>query len=561
MRTFRHGRWQVLTAAGAAAALLISACSANNSGSGSASGGSSSSKPVIGGTLRFGMLDAPEYLDPHDSYSYPDSIIADNITDRLTWQDPHTGTIEPYLATSWSYNSSLTEFTFHLRKGVTFSNGTPFNAAIVKANFDQDALGDESLGIAAEPTAFPNYVGTYAPSPYTVVVKFSQPDASFLQFTSFTGGASSGFIALSTLKESRTQRVQDPPSIIGTGPFVIKSFTYEKDVILVRRKGYDWAPPALAHTANGGASYLNEVDLETIPEASVRTGSLESGDIDATLDVQPTDEKPLRAAGYQILFQSVPGRIISFDLNTSLFPTNDINVRKALIIGWDRDALTKSVLTTSYKVATSPLSSLVPGYVNYSQTALKYDPAEAEKLLNDDGWKMGPNGIRVKDGKELTVKLLGSNNLVANQPAYELMQEQLKQIGINVELGIYPVTDLAVQEAKEATNWNGAAGNTSKDDPSVLWQIYSPDYENNAFVAKNSAEGEEIASALQKIQLTLNPAAREAASVAAQNLITQYALTDPVYEPSQVVAAAPYVHDIGFDAQSRNDFYNTWLSK
>lgn len=561
MRIFRRFTSQALAVAAvaASAALLISACSANKSGSASAD--SSTSKPVVGGTLRFGMLDAPEYLDPHDAYSYPDSIIADNITDRLTWQDPHTGKIEPYLATSWSYNSSLTEFTFHLRKGVTFSNGTPFNAAVVKANFDQDALGDESLGIVAEPTAFPGYLGTYTPSPYTVVVKFSQPDAGFLQFTSFTGGASSGFIALSTLKESREQRVQDPASIIGTGPFVIQSFTYEKDVILVRRKGYDWAPPALAHTANGGAAYLSEIDLETIPEASVRTGSLESGDIDATLDVQPTDEKPLRAAGYQILFQSVPGRIISFDLNTSLFPTNDINVRKALIIGWNRDALTKSVLTSSYKVATSPLSSLVPGYVNYSQTALKYDPAEAEKLLSDDGWKTGPNGIRFKDGKELTVKLLGSNNLVANQPAYELMQAQLKQIGINVELGIYPVADLAVQEAKEATNWNGAAGNTSKDDPSVLWQIYSPGYQNDAFVAKNSAEGDDLTSALQKIQLTLNPAARNAATVAAQNLITQYALTDPVYEPSQVVAAAPYVHGIGFDAQSRNDFYNTWLSK
>jgi peptide/nickel transport system substrate-binding protein len=559
MTTTRHRKSIVLGAAASAAALLISACSAHASGS--ASAGSNGSAPVIGGTLKFGMLDAPEFLDPHDAYSYPDSIIADNVTDRLTWQDPHTGKIEPFLATSWSYNSSLTEFTFHLRKGVTFSNGTPFNAAVVKANFDQDAYGDESLGIESDPSAFPSYIGTETPNPYTVVVRFSQPDASFLQWTSFTGGESSGFVSLSTLNESKAERVKNPTTIIGTGPFIIKSFQYENNVILVRRKGYDWAPPALAHKANGGAAYLSEIDLETIPEASVRTGSLESGDLNATLDVQTTDEAPLRAANFQILAQSVPGRIISFDLNTSLFPTNDINVRKALIIGWDRDSLLKSVLTSSYRVATSPLSALVPGYVDFSQTALKYDPAEAEALLNADGWKVGPGGIRVKDGKQLIVKFLGINNLVANEPAYELMQAQLRQIGINVELSVLPIPDYSVQEAKAGTSWNGVAANTSKDDPSVLWQIYSPEVGNESFLAKGSPVAQELAGTLQKIQATLNPAQRDADTAVAQNLILDNALTDPVYEPSQVVAAAPNVHDIGFDAQSRNDFYNTWIGK
>ncbi len=546
--------------AATAAGLVISACSANASATNSAD--STNPAPVIGGTLRFGMLDAPQFLDPHDTYSYPDSIIADNITDRLTYQDPKTGKIEPYLATSWSYNSSLTQFTFKLRKGVTFSNGTPFNAAVVKANFDQDAEGDESLGIVADTSHFPNYIGTDVVNPYEVTVKFSQPNASFLQYTAFTGGESAGFVSLSTLAESKDERTKNPTTIIGTGPFIIKSFTYEKDVILVRRNGYDWAPPALAHTGNGGAAYLSEIDMETIPEASVRTGSLEAGDLDATLDVQTTDERLLRKEGYQILAQSVPGRIISFDLNTSLFPTNDIDVRRALIIGWNRDSLLKSVLTSSYRVATSPLSALVPGYVDYANTALKYDPKEAEKLLSDDGWKVGPGGIRVKDGKQLIVKFVGINNLVVNEPAYELMQAELKQIGIDVELSVLPIPDFSVQQAKAATNWNGVAENSSRDDPAVLWQTYSPAVGNAAFVAKGSAAAEQLTTTLQEIQDTLNPAQRIAATEAAQNLIlVKYALTDPVYEPSQVIAAATYVHDIGFDAQSRNDFYNTWLGK
>src|SRR5207244_1654403 len=77
--------------------------------------------PVPGGTLRFGVLDAPANLDPHSATSYPESIIAGNITDKLTWQDPTTGTLHPWLATSWTVNPRLTEFTFHLRQDVSFS--------------------------------------------------------------------------------------------------------------------------------------------------------------------------------------------------------------------------------------------------------------------------------------------------------------------------------------------------------------------------------------------------------------------------------------------------------
>ena len=516
---------------------------------------------MAGGALHFGVLDAPQFLDPHEASSYPESIIADNITDKLTWQDPKTGRLYPWLATSWSYNAQLTEFTFHLRKDVTFSDGSTFDSSSVKANFDQDANGDAKLGIAADPTHWTGYIGTETPDPYTAVVKFSQPNAGFLTFTSFSGDNDPGFVAQSTLEKTKTQRAENVANIIGTGPFVLKSFKYQQNVVLVRRKGYHWAPQPLQHTGNGGAAYLNEIDIETIPEATVRTGALESGSLNATLDVQPTDEQPLKAEGFQILAQTVAGQNIAFSLNTSLFPTNNIDVRKAIQIGWDRDALTKGVLTSSYKVATSVIASKVPGYVDYAGTALAYDPAEAKKLLDDDGWKVGPGGIRVKDGKQLVVKFLGINNLVANQPAYELIQSQLKQIGINVQLSVLPIPDFTAQDAKAQTNWNGVAANTSRDDPSVLWQADSPRVGNGSFIAANAPERQALINATQAIQGTLDPAQRAAATKEAQDLIMQYALVVPVYEPAQVIAANKSVHGIIFDAQSRNLFYDTWISK
>jgi peptide/nickel transport system substrate-binding protein len=514
--------------------------------------------PVQGGVLHFGVLDAPAVIDPHEASSYPESIIADNITDKLTWQDPVSGKLYPWLATSWSYNSSLTRFTFQLRHGVTFSNGQPFNAAAVKANFDQDAFGDAKLQITPDPTHWTGYIGTLTPNAYEVIVEFSKPNAGFLTFSSFSGDNDPGFVASKTLESTKTQRLI-PANVIGTGPFIVKSFTYQQNVVLVRRAGYNWAPAPLAHD---GAAYLNEVDIETIPEASVRTGALEAGQLQATLDVAPTDEASLRSAGYQILYQPIGGQNIAFSLNADLFPTSDIDVRKAIIQGWNRAALFGPVLSSSYRAAWSVLAPNVPGYASFENSALRYDPTAAEALLNSDGWKVGSGGYRYKDGKELTVKLLGINNLAPNQSAYELMQEQLKQVGINVELSVLPIPDFEAQEAVAQTTWNGIAGNTSRDDPSVLWQADSPAVGNGSYVQPSSPEYQPLVNILQQVQSTLDPAARAAATAQAQNLlIAQYALVDPVYVPSQVIAADQDVHGIVFDAQSRNLFYDAWIGK
>ncbi|MGD0559337.1 MAG: ABC transporter substrate-binding protein [Streptosporangiaceae bacterium] len=514
--------------------------------------------PVQGGVLHFGVLDAPQVIDPHEASSYPESIIADNITDKLTWQDPVSGKLYPWLATSWSYNSSLTRFTFQLRHGVTFSNGQPFNAAAVQANFDQDAWGDAKLQILPDPTHWTGYIGTLTPNPYEVIVEFSKPNAGFLTFSSFSGDNDPGFVADKTLESSKTQRLT-PANVIGTGPFIVKSFTYEQNVILVRRAGYDWAPAPLAHN---GAAYLNEIDIETIPEASVRTGALEAGQLQATLDVAPTDETSLKAAGYQILYQPIGGQNIAFQLNADLFPTNDLDVRKAINLGWNRAALFGPVLSSSYRAAWSVLAPNVPGYVSFENSALRYDPAAAEALLNSDGWKVGNGGYRYKDGQELTVKFLGINNLAPNQSAYELIQEQLKQVGINVELSVLPIPDFESQEDVAQTKWNGVAANTSRDDPSVLWQADSPAVGNGSYVQSSSSEYQPLVNVLQQVQSTLDPAERAAATAQAQNLlIAQYALVDPVYVPSQVIAADQDVHGIVFDAQSRNLFYGTWIGK
>jgi peptide/nickel transport system substrate-binding protein len=96
----------------------------------------------------------------------------------------------------------------------------------------------------------------------------------------------------------------------------------------------------------------------------------------------------------------------------------------------------------------------------------------------------------------------------------------------------------------------------------VLWQADSPAVGNGSYVQPSSPEDQPLVSILQNVQSTLDPAQRAAATAQAQNeLIAQYALVDPVYVPSQVIAANKDVHGIVFDAQSRNLFYDTWIGK
>jgi peptide/nickel transport system substrate-binding protein len=518
-------------------------------------------EPRAGGTLEFALIDYQRSPDPQWGTNYAESLIANNVTDKLTWQDPATGEITPWLAESWEYNKELTEFTFHLRKDVTFSDGTPFNAEAVKANFDQYVRGDQTLGINPNGAPLlPGYIETRAPDPYTAIVRFEKPSASFLQASSMTANAQPGFLSLNTLKLNAEQRT-DPKKVIGTGPFVYDSWEEQVKTVLVKRQGYNWAPKALKHQ---GEAYLDRIVFNTIPEASVRTGSLTSGRIDATLDVGTTDEKPLEAQGFSIIHRGVSGTSIFFNLNANLFPTNDIAVRKAIQKGWNRETVEKTVLTPSYSIAKSVLADSVQGYQDYSGSVLKYDPEGAKQLLDQAGWVPGADGIRVKDGKRLTLKLLGISNLVVNKPAYESVQQDLKKIGIELQLSILPIPDYAAQTAKAKTDWNITAANRSRNDPGVLNLQYSPALGDGSYIGKGAPgiDAAEVTDALGKLETTLDKTQRDAYAKQAQDLLLdKYALVNPIYNPAQVIAHSAKVHGIIFDAQSRNHFVDAWKSE
>ncbi len=133
--------WKAAIAVLAGSSLLLAACSrqADTAQAGAAAG------PVEGGTLVYLEQQAHTNLYPPAGGFYPNGGVLNQITDKLTYQDPKTLEIQPWIAESWTVNADATEYSFKLRPGVTFSDGTPLDAAAVARNFDTYGLGNKAL--------------------------------------------------------------------------------------------------------------------------------------------------------------------------------------------------------------------------------------------------------------------------------------------------------------------------------------------------------------------------------------------------------------------------------
>lgn len=198
---------------------------------------------VQGGTLIYLEQQAHTNLYPPSGGFYPNGGILNQITDKLTYQNPKTLEIEPWIAESWSSNADKTEYTFKLRPGVTFSDGTPLDANAVAKNFDTYGLGNKEKRLPVS-EVINNYQRSEVVDPLTVKFHFTRSSPGFLQGTATIG---SGLVSLSTLNRSYDE-LGDARHIIGSGPFVVSGETLGREVELSARKDYDCKAGQIAPT-------------------------------------------------------------------------------------------------------------------------------------------------------------------------------------------------------------------------------------------------------------------------------------------------------------------------
>ncbi|MEW2502794.1 ABC transporter substrate-binding protein [Amycolatopsis sp. NPDC047767] len=481
-------------------------------------------------------------VDPQQVSSNDTIYSLRQIVDSLTDQDPATGKIVPWLAQSWDISPDATTFTFHLRPGVTFSDGSPLTAQVVKDNFDAvPKLG--ALGVLAE-GYLSGVQATTVVDPSTVRVQFSRPNAQFLQATStFSLGIESS--------ASAKKRPQDKCSqgVIGSGPFVLKQHVANQSITLAKRTGYDWGSSLWRKK---GEAYLDQVVFKVVPEAGVRQGSLQSGQVDAIGSVGKADEAALKAAGVTLLARANPGAVFNLGLNNSRPALRDERVRQALQVAVDREQIVDTVFPTGTRPATSVLSHTTPDYADQGP-ALAFDAAKAKALLDSAGWTPGGDGIRQRNGARLSLNLVWFANAATNQPALELVQQQLKAVGVDVVLKQLPIAQLA--QAQTAGDFDLLWGNLTRADPDILRGQYSTQLAN---VYRIPAPG--IDELLTRQAATTDAAQRKAVVAQAQQEVVRNAYVIPVVELQTELGVAPKVHDLDFEASSRIQLHDTWLS-
>ncbi|MEK8104575.1 ABC transporter substrate-binding protein [Micromonospora sp. M12] len=346
----------------------------------------------------------------------------------LLAQDPRTGDVVPWLAESWTTDKRATEYTFKLRGDATFSDGSPVDAAAVKANFDRIVAPTTKSLLAG---FFAGYTGTSVTAERTVVVRFSQPNAGFLQATTtaFLGMQSPGSFAAGPQATCR--------KVVGSGPFTMAEYIPQQRVALARREGYRWAPRTAAHQGN---ALLEKVVLSIAPDNGVRSGSLRSSQVDAAGNVTPKDAIALGEAGFDVHRREQAGIAYSLFLNSAKAPWNDVNLRRAVAQTVDRAQVVKTLYHDQYSRASSVLTPTTPGY-RASETATS--ATEAARLLDAAGWAAGPDGIRSKDGQRLSLRWTyvaparDQRDLLA-----QLVQQQLKAVGVEVLLDPAPAGDV-----------------------------------------------------------------------------------------------------------------------
>jgi peptide/nickel transport system substrate-binding protein len=535
-------------AGGLSASLVLAACSTGPSAT--ATGVSKTGKPVRGGTLAISFFaDLEGAFDPNQVYWIETRSLNRNFADSLTDQDPATGEIVPWLAESWTVNPDASEYTFKLRQGVTFSDGTTLDAAAVKTAYD----GIFALGALSELGLI--YLSGYKSSTvlddYTIQVAFNGPSAQFLQATSTT---TLSILSPATYKKTPAQRAAG--DVVGSGLFVLDSFKAGQEVKLSRRADYKWPSPLVQ---NKGAAYLDAISVSYVSEDSVRLGNLTSGELDVDwprLPISAADQKIITAAGGTIVQRSLPGIADLLLPNTTAgHPLSDPAVRQALGKAIDLKSYASTVFWDSYPVVSSPLDTSTPDYADQS-ALLGYDLAGAKSLLEGAGWTAGSGGYRSKNGQKLSLLYLVS----INSPGPQLLQSQLKQAGFDVQIKVVTSGQLVTQE--KAGDYDILESYLTRGDPSVLGAILDTAVAKGApgINTQDATTGKQVSQYFAEGLSTTDAAKRKTVYADLQKYIIEQGVAFPIYERVQVSGISSKVHGFAWTSESFLRANDIWKS-
>ncbi len=422
-----------LTILGSLIVLLAAACSPAAPPSPSISAAAPTAPPASeaptgggGGTLVVAIGADPGHLNPAITTSGATHTASELLYNGLVGLDENLSPI-PELAESWEIQENGAQYTFTLRDGVVWHDGTPFTSGDVKFTFEEVLL---KLHSRTRASVGPALAGIDTPDERTVVFRFKQAYAPLLQQLDVTEAPILP-MHLYAGSDPAENPVNSAP--VGTGPFAFVSYAPDSEIRLKRNEAY-WAD---------GLPLLDEVVMRIIPETGSQIVALEAGEVDWVWSVPGPDESRLGADPNIELLRTDrnPGgsnciMTVSFNLEKPIL--QDLRVRQAIAYAMDRQQFVDNILFGQGRVAEAPISSGIAWAHATGLTMPAFDTAAAAALLDDAGWTAGSDGVRtasgvegVEDGTPLSLDFL-------HFPSFgrygELLRAQLAVVGIDLTL-------------------------------------------------------------------------------------------------------------------------------
>jgi len=352
--------------------------------------------------------------------------------------------------------------TYHLRKGVTWHDGAPFDARDVI--FSWRAIMNPRNNVLTR-AGYDRIASMTAPDPYTVVVHLKTPYAPAV--ATFFGPS---LAPMSLLPQhilgalpdiNRTAYAVKP---VGTGPFIVDRYEAQTSVVMRPNPHYWRGPPK-----------LSEVDFLFVPDPNTRALMMKTGEADLYFDPANNYVAELSA------IRGVHTIDLSFNefwylaFNTRHPPLDDIRVRRAIAMSVDRDYVIRSVADGLGTPAQSDQPSYSWAY-DPGARAPAFDPAAAARLLDQSGWRRAADGYRYKGGKRLALQYVTSVGYGEARKYAPIFQQQMKAAGIDVSVRLYPTSLLFAAKAdggilnngKFDVVWTGWIGGVDPDD-ATLW--------------------------------------------------------------------------------------------
>ncbi len=330
-------------------------------------------------------------------------------------------TVYPGLATTWERSEDATEWTFTLAEGVKWHDGRAFSAQDVVDYFEyvRDA---ETVGTG--PGQIKQVIGTAeAVDASTVKLTLTAARPDFLTELADPG------LAIGNIANLKAQGEDAGFNPVGTGPFKFKEWVRGSEISLERNPDWTWGSPMFNLE---GPSLIEELVFRFIPEAQTRMATLEAGEVDF-VDLLPFQDvaRVREDTRFAVTGFLLPGMPQMNYMNTELAPTNDINVRKAIIYATDKQGIIESVYFNMVEPAYGPISRAFPEYDPALEQMYGYDPEKAMQLLEEAGWTMGSDGVRTKDGQRLEVTIV--ENKSWNDWVY-VLQANLQAVGFDAQV-------------------------------------------------------------------------------------------------------------------------------